>query len=309
MAKNRSMQQQLTYVVRNTMSIGQSKHADKGLGKKGVRHDGRSYSYATANGRLDVAKQFGKFMRDEYPEVKMAVQIKADHMNEFLQSKAGSCSNDTLRTYSSHLRALAKEIHTTYGKDLNIRKNDIKTPESTIAPVRTVTMTQEDIEKIHETYYENSNGDKAMVISRCTGARAEEIVTLRKEDVFTKDGTIYVHLNGKGGRERDVKVQEREMGKRLLEIAKNTPDNERIVPIKVGSIERSLERHMKSLGMKEQYKNTGFHSMRKAWSQRTYDRYRETHTKKESIEYVNEQLGHGAERDVALLGRYVENIS
>lgn len=305
--KIRPLKHQLEYAVTANKAIGQSKHADKGQGKNGVRHDGRSYSYRAAEARIKLAKQFGEYMRDVYPEIKLAKDIKAEHINNFLKTKSG-CSEYTLMTYASNLRSIVKAVEKTYHVDLNIKKNDIKVPEEQKTAVRTREMDEKDILRVHASFIPKSNGDRAMTISRCCGARAEEIVTLRKRDIYTKGDDLYIHLKGKGGRERDVRVVDKDQGRRLLELTEYMEDDQRVVPIKVDSIEKSLTRHLKSVGLKDKYENTGFHAMRKTWAQQVYDDYRKDHTKQQSIEYVNEQLGHGAERDVALLGRYVHNM-
>lgn len=300
----RSMKQQLTHAVRQSSAIGQSKHADKGLGRKGVRHDGRSYSYAALNGRLDTAKNFAGFLQREYPEIKRAVDIKAEHVNAFLTEKAATVNNDTLKTYASNLRSIVKEIGNCYHTDLHIKKNDIVTPIVDREPWRTCPMEASDIKRLHESFKPGSTGDRAMILSHATGARAEEICTIKREDIHIKGDTASVTITGKGGRTREVHVEDvREIAK-LNEIRLQTPPGGRICPIKVDSLHRNVERHMKAIEIKDRYKYTSIHAMRKEWAQRTYDKYRQNHSKLETIKYVNVQLGHGADRDVVLLGRY-----
>lgn len=300
----RSMKQQLTYAVRQSSAIGQSKHADKGLGKNGVRHDGRSYSYASLNGKLDTAKNFAGFMQREFPEVTRAIDIQAKHINAFLQEKAATVNNDTLKTYASNLRNIAKEIGNCYHTDLHIKKNDIITPVVDRQPWRTHPMSAPDIQRLHECFKVGSTGDRAMILSHATGARAEEICTIRREDIHIKGDTASVTITGKGGRTREVLVRDAAEIAKLNQIRLQTPQGGRICPIKVQSLHRSVERHMETVGIKDQYKYTSIHAMRKEWAQRTYDNYRQTHSKLKTIKYVNEQLGHGADRDVLLLGRY-----
>lgn len=300
----RSMKQQLTYAVRQSSAIGQSKHADKGLGKSGLRHDGRSYSYASLNGKLDTAKNFANFLQREFPEITKAVDIRAEHMNAFLQEKAVTVNNDTLKTYASNLRSIAKEIRNCYHTDLHIKKNDIITPVVDREPWRTHPMSAPDIKRLHDSFKPGSTGDRAMILSHATGARAEEICTIKREDIKIDGNTATVTIKGKGGRTREVYVKDALEVAKLDRIRLQTPQGGRICPIKVDSLHRSVERHMQAVGIKDQYKYTSIHAMRKEWAQRTYDQYRQDHTKLQTIRYVNEQLGHGADRDVALLGRY-----
>ena len=306
----RSMVQQLTYPIRKTTAFGESKHSDKGQGSKGVRHDGRSYSYGTFKGRLDTAKQFGSYMERQHPEIKLAREITRDHINDFLITKAETCRNDTLRTYSSNLRSLCKEIDKTYHCKLGIKERDIVTPTVEREPIRTVAMDKEDFARLRESYTTDSLGDRALALERACGGRCEELVTIKGKDIFIEHDRAIVHIEqGKGGRERDVYVKDKDSIRELAHIKEITRDNERVCPIKKDSLHRSLERHMKDIGIKHKYPNTSVHAMRKEWAQRIYDQCRaEGMSKLQAIQYVNDQLGHGKDRDVLLLGRYVQNM-
>ena len=61
--------------------------------------------------------------------------------------------------------------------------------------------------------------------------------------------------------------------------------------------------------MADKYEATTVHALRKTWAQERYDSYREGGaTKCEAIRQTNKDLGHGEDRDVALLSVYVSNI-
>lgn len=309
MGKN--IKQQLTYAVRQSTAFGQSKHTDKGLGKYGVRHDGRTYSYRALSARLDVAKNFAGYMKETHPEIRMARDITGAHVNEFLTIKSTTSTQATLDTYAANLRSVLKEVENTYRCNIPDR-TAINAPRVDREPWRTMPMRAEDISRLHASYKPGSNGDKALVISHATGARAEEICGLRRESVrFVREDLAQVHFSGnitKGGRDRIVDVTNPHDIRELHRVVEITPQNGRIVPIKHSSLQKSVERHMKELGVKDRYKFTSVHAMRKEWAQRTYDRYRHDHNKYETIKYTNVQLGHGADRDVVLLERYCENI-
>ena len=83
---------------------------------------------------------------------------------------------------------------------------------------------------------------------------------------------------------------------------------DRIVPIQSESINKAINRTMDRCNMQE-YKEhkTSVHSMRKAFAQREYDRYKsEGLEPKQAWDRVSEQLGHGKNRD-DLYKVYVEN--
>lgn len=304
----RNIRQQLTYAVRNNTAFGESKHAEKGkgLGMKSVIHDGRSYSYCTFNARLDTAKQFSRWINNNYPDIKMAREITSEHANEFLIDKAKTCRNATLESYASNLRALAKEINTTY-KGSKIDSDEIKTVLGTKTPSRTVTMHTDDFRALKDSFKADSLGHRALCLEEATGARVEGLTKLTPNDITILSDTranVYIH-GEKGGRNRTVEVYGAKHVQELQHIKDIVPSGQRICGVKPDSLNRSFNRHLNKLGLKTKYELTSVHSMRKAWAQKIYDRYRLTHSKLETVKYVNVQLGHGAERDQILLDRYV----
>lgn len=304
----RSMRSQLTYCVRSTTAYGQSKHTEKGKGKHGVHHDGRSYSYSTTDARLDTAKQFSRWLQERYPEVKRAVDITAPHMNEFLEEKSKTCRAATLESYASNLRALTKEIKTVYGRT-RCEEKEILTPSSTIDRARTMAMDRSDIEKLYHSFREDSVGHRAITLEIACGARVEGLTKLTPADItILSDSFAKIAVHGeKGGRDRVVDVNGKDNIERLQHIKDTIPAKERICPVKPDSLNRSICRHLKELELKDKYKLTSVHAMRKEWAQKTYDEYRKDHNKLQTVQYVNQQLGHSAERDQALLDRYVGN--
>lgn len=305
----RNMRAQLGHVVRETTAYGQSKHSEKGKGAKGgVHHDGRSYSYSTTNARLDTAKQFGKWMEVAHPEIERATNIRASHINEFLEMKSATCRAATLESYASNLRAITKEIETVYHRT-RCDINEIITPASPLDKARTMEMERPDIEKLHKSFKADSLGWRAISLEIACGARVEGLTKLTPGDIsIISPDFAQISIHGeKGGRDRVVDVRGSQNIERLERIKDTIPERERICPVKPQSLNRSICRHLQELGLKEKYPLTSVHAMRKAWAQNTYDQYRQTHTKLETVQYVNEQLGHSAERDQALLDRYVGN--
>ena len=73
------------------------------------------------------------------------------------------------------------------------------------------------------------------------------------------------------------------------------------------TISKSFILALKDLGL-EKYKGNLNHALCKDWAQRSYDLYRENHTKGETVRYVNQILVHGEERSMTELSKYVNNI-
>lgn len=304
----RSIANQLSYAVGQNKAMGQSKYS----ADKNVRHDGRSYSYAAHNQKIATAKNFGHWLKDNHPDITRAVDIRAEHMNEYLKEKAETCRPATLQTYAAELRSITKCICNTFGHTaINNPRIDIVTPSNDRLPSRTMAMEAKDIDKIQQHLRPDSNADRALKLERATGARVEGLTHIRPMDIHIHNeerATVYIYRE-KGGRDRMVDVYGKEHIDNLNHLKELQPVPERpIIEIKKDGINRAFNRVMHKIGIKGKYELTSVHAMRKEWAQRTYDHYRETHGKLETIKYTNQQLGHGADRDVDLLGRYVANI-
>ena len=312
MGRIRSIKQQITYAVRQSHTKGVSKRYEK-LNNPKWQERGQSWSYQTLENRLETAKQFSKFMNENYSDIKKANEITPEHFNSFLQDGASlGWSKATLDARASDCRAIARELDATYHISHESTPNyrvDIKPPSVAVKhPVRTNKGIESDDLKKLET---SCSGTlyKALTLAHTFGLRAEGLATVKGENIYrAADGTVHCTITEKGGRERDITALNRELGEKAFSIAKAVSSNERILPVKADSLSRALTRQMERTGLKEKYSKVSMHAVRKTFAQDCYDNYRTNHTKHETIRYVNEQLGHGADRDVALLALYVENI-
>jgi integrase len=177
-------------------------------------------------------------------------------------------------------------------------------------------MTSEHIAMLRDSYKVGSTGHTAVTLAACAGCRASEIVRLKGENIEIKNSTLATVFvkGGKGNRDRTIIITNPSSVAALADIKSSVSDNQRIVDCKVGSIQKSINRHMSNLSgssggsLKSEYSRTGFHAIRKNFAQQEYDRYRESHSRQESLDYVSAQLGHGENRDIATLQRYIANI-
>ena len=177
-------------------------------------------------------------------------------------------------------------------------------------------MTDAHIAALLDSYKPGSTGHTAVTLASVAGCRASELVRLKPEHIEIKSSnlaTVFIR-GGKGNRDRRIVISEPSSIQKLSQIKEATTPGERILPCKVGSIQKSINRHMSNLpgssggSLKTEYQSTGFHAIRKNFAQHDFDRYRENHSRQESLDYVSNQLGHGAGRDLATLQRYIANI-
>lgn len=316
----KNLKAQLNYAVQTCFKgnaninggFGSSKHSDKASGSK----NGKIYSWSSFHSRQDTACQFAGFVKENYPEVRNANQLTAEMAEAFLLSKAGTCTTETLDCYRSNLSSLGENINRTYSSahvNLSVSKvvGTTANQESRCKPMST-----EHIAMLRDSYKQGSTGHTAVTLAACAGCRASEIVRLKGENIEIKSSThatVFIK-GGKGNRDRTITVTNPSSVSALADIKSRAADNQRIVDCKVGSIQKSINRHMTQLSdssggcLKDFYSYTGLHAIRKNFAQQEYDRYRENHSRKESLDYVSTQLGHGENRDIATLQRYIANI-
>lgn len=313
-----SLKNQILHAISRSKSFGADKHSAKGKGQayRGNK-TGKIYSYSTLNSRKDVAKNFGDYMKSNYPEIKRVDQLTSEHAQSFLNHCAttGKCSTDTLKTYKSQLNGIEKNINSTYKCNTNL--SEAKTPTSGTRSIRCNPMKQEHLQALKDSYRPYSTGYNAITIAQSCGARNEEICHIQNRDITihsTNHATIHIQ-DGKGGRNRDIQIRNPEHVQNLQDLKSHLGNNpyERPCPVTKGSLLNNLERHMKStytssgVSIKSQYKHQEFHSIRKMFAQEQYNMCRnEGMSKGEAFQYVTEQLGHNR-TDSDLMNRYISD--
>jgi len=323
MAKTRSLAAQFQYAVMKSQAYGQSKYDERGKGRASMARY-KTYSYDTMDARLDAAKDLGKYLQDHFPEMKYARDITFDSVQQWLNNKADSgCSKATLEGYTANARTLFRLCDNAYPTFQHVNdktlREQLHVPEPVPELVReshrdAAGMARVDFEKLKNSFSKTSNGYKACVIQEATGARADGCVSLRGSDIqIDKNGKCIVHLCEKGGRHRYVDVVRPEYVQALSGLKERAGDsyilNHRGDPIKAKSLSDQYRTHMKKLELTKDYTGTNSHAIRKMWANERYKEYRASHTKYDTVRYLNEQLGHGADRDEGLLGHYVDDIS
>ena len=303
----RNLKYQFKTCIEKNFKLGMDKHSIK---KNKQMNKTRIFSYSDRKNLIDFTANFSNFMKENHKEIKLVKDINSNHVQEFLNDKAKTCSQATLREYSSHIRKMSNLINSTYKTNI---KYDFKTPESSSGNqiLRDQQMKLEDYKRIHEAMKDGSNGQKAIEIGKNFGLRVSEITKLQKRDIDLDKKEILVK-DAKGGRDRTVHFNTEEQIKVAIKLYNSVSrDLDRIVAVKENSINMALNRAMKKLNIKNDYKETSFHSIRKLYAQEEYDRLRnEGNSIEMACRQVSEELGHSAERglDEKLISRYIKNI-
>lgn len=303
----RNLKYQFKTCIEKNFKLGMDKHSIK---KNHQMNKTRIFSFADRKNLIDFTANFSNWIKENHGEIKLVKDINSNHIQEFLNEKAKNCSQATLREYSSHIRKMSNLINSTYKTNI---KYDFKTPESSSGNqiLRDQQMKLEDYKRIHEIIKNGSNGQKAIEIGKNFGLRISEITKLQKRDIDLEKKEILVK-DAKGGRDRTVHFNTEEQIKVATKLYNSVSrDLDRIVNVKENAINMSLNRAMKKLNIKNEYKETSFHSIRKLYVQEEYDRLRkEGYSIKIVCCKVSEQLGHSSERglDEKLISRYIKNI-
>ena len=299
----RSMRQQLINAIDKNFKPGMDKHSIKNeVGSNNTR----IYSYSDRRNLVKFTSNFSNWIKENHGEVRLATQIKSEHVQEFLNLKAKTCSKATIEQYVSKSNKMQNLINATYNSH---NKLNLTIPDTGKDIYRNKQMTLEHYKILQKNM--SGNGLKALECAKNFGLRVDEISNLRKGDI-NLDKKIVRVINGKGGRDRDVYLKTKEqLGVAIKLYNSRLALTERVVPIKSDSINRALNRAMQKIKLKDEYEKTGIHSIRKLYAQQEYDRCR---NKGMSIEkaraVVSKQLGHSEERgkDDNLIKRYIQNL-
>lgn len=292
--------------------FGASKHSDIAMKNK----NSKIYSWSSFHSRQEVACQLAAFVKEHHPEIKNASELTAEVAESFLLDKAATCTTETLDCYRSNLASLGENINRTYRSahvDLRVGKVVGTTANQ---ETRCKAMSDAHISALLDSYKPGSTGYTAVTLASVAGCRASELVRLKGRDIeiMSSNSAVVFIKGGKGNRDRSIQINNPSAVSALSNIKSAVRDDQRIVPCKSGSIQKSINRHMSKLpgssggSMKAEFQFSGFHAIRKSFAQREFDRYRENHTRQQSLDYVSQQLGHGAGRDLATLQRYISNI-
>ena len=180
----KNIRYEMCRALEKQLALGQDKRAAR------MKHDGKSpyiHSVVTMKTYIQQARQYGDWLRNKGLN-HCTMEEARSHAAEYIRTQKSAWSQSTTRA------ALAK----VFGCPANeICSVDRRTP-SAITRGRTQTARAASIDRNHADLAE---------MCRSVGARHhKELVHLRADDFHTKDGALYAHILGKGGRVRDALV-------------------------------------------------------------------------------------------------------
>lgn len=311
----RNLKYQFKYAIEQSCRIGADKHSMKHNKAENGNKGSKTVSFSDRKNLIDTSANFANWMKENYSDVKELKDVNSNHVQKFLDEKAKTCTSETIGQYQSRFSKLEKLVNNTY-TNANVNYSNTVKPSATnnTEKLRSKSMSDSDYNKLNNHMSNNcrsDNGAKAIQLSYHAGLRVSECAKLQQRDIkISENGTATVHVaDSKGCRSRDVHITNKDSVQALTQIRDSVQNPyDRVIPIQAESINKAINRAMDRCNMQE-YKahKTSVHSMRKAFAQREYDRYKDEGLEpKQAWDKVSEELGHGKNRD-DLYKAYIEN--
>lgn len=271
MGRIRSLNQQMRFVIDNHKAFGESKRSEK-FNNSEIKLK-KIYSYNSNKNLNDFSKSFSNFMQNNHPEIRRIVDVKSEHVKEYLT--AGKDAGWTAATYNSKVSLASKMgilVADQYGRGGEWTKGIAflqKQPK-----MRSVTMKKADVARvIQSAYFSKSEGAWGARLAEAFGLRVSESVSLKISDFDLQTGTL--HVRGKGGRDRWIPIRSAhqwEEARDFLSFAeKKGVGTERILSVKAPAVNAFIRRVFEKEGITI-YRDakTSVHAIRKLFAQ---DRY------------------------------------
>ena len=297
----RNLKYQFLTCINNSFVPGVSKHS---LKKQKLTNCNKIFSYNDRKNLINISSSFSSFIKKKFPDVKLAKNIKSEHINQFLLEKSSTCSTETLNLYRSNFKKLGKTVEAYYHCEVNWKPNNYSGYKDSI---RNVSMDYKDYSTLLASYKKGSTGYNALYFCYSFGCRREELAKLKVKDLIISNNKATLKIiDGKGKKSRVVTCSHNNLSY-FEEIKSKMTENDRIIPINKESITKNVRLHLKQTNLAEKYDKTCIHSIRKLFAQTSYNNFRQNMSKKDALNLVAKNLGHGEGR-LSLMQRYVQEI-
>lgn len=320
---SRSIAKQLEHAVHQCFTPGHSKRTDKF--NPNIDTGWKIYSLSSQRDMLDLAKDFGKFIKRKYPAANKAYQIQPSEIQEYLNKKAATCVDKTLDKIISRLGKLEKCCKHAYpGSDFAWSVDGCMKPPSTKnADFVKDTPVPMNVSKaaIEALSLKKSEVYRAVILSSYCGMRSEETTCLKAGNVHFSGGEFelgWVEIvkggGAKGDRPRTIPIISVEAQQALKKAVENKRPGDFVAAKNNGgkmtadNVQRALREWMDK-EYSGRYKGNRCHGMRKTWAQTYYDIVRKGGcTKAEAVSKTNQVLGHGKKRGPGGIKTYVARM-
>jgi integrase len=188
MAKRSSLGHQFHQALESKKCIGESRHEAK---EQGTAHKG-IYSYKTYDAYKNASKQFVKWLKSEFPEVKYLSEIDRDMCKKYIKFREQSgCS---AYTYSQDMAMISKTL------DISLTKKECDVATRKLSNIKKNRI---------DNGFRTASGAVESIL-RATGLRRNELVNLKVKNLVIEDNKVVgvlVKKGAKGGKVREVQVR------------------------------------------------------------------------------------------------------
>lgn len=304
--KRRNKKPTLAYQIRDAINKNFQEGTSKRAAKLSETGTGSTvYSYAHRKNLIQFGTQFANYCRDEF-KIKEVKDIKAEHIDKFLEHKSKTCADTTLGTYFQHIKKINKCVNDVYGSCKENWSEGVLVPGgANKTQLRSVKMSRESMDKVLNNLDMRIESHRGIFIAEALGTRVEETVTMRGRDINIEKGTVYIPKgNAKGGREREVPIPEGKI--EVFKAFKEEFGDSRIVDIRKDSLNDEFRDLRTKLEVHDlDGHKTGIHAIRKLYCTEHFDELVASGmSKKEAWDEVCDLIGHGENRN-DLFKKYV----
>jgi len=311
---------QINSAINDAFVPGRSKRSDK-FSQEGL--EWRIYSYSHKDSMHEVGKNLMGFCSLVYG-VRLVNQITPDMLQAWLDSKASTCNELTLKGYLSNLKKLDLIVaHKFSCNSWGTSRISLPAAVKVGGLVKDKIMSDEVADSVIR---EMRRGDaltwRSVELSKSLGLRIEETVGVYVKDLHldsSGDGfgvfEIRKGCGAKGNRPRTIPIPDAETATRLADMVHDMDSESLIVyNVKTGdkltkdAPNKAFVRALTKLDLYEEYKANLNHALRKNFATKYFNEYRKTHSRKDTVGRVNEILGHGRQRSESELKAYVHDI-
>lgn len=188
MAKRPSLGHQFHELLESKKCIGESRHEAKA---EGTAHKG-IYSYKTYDAYKNASKQFVKWLKSEFPEIKHVSEIDRDICKKYIKHREQSgCS---AYTYSQDMAMISKTL------DISLTKKECNVATRKLSNIK---------KNRTDNGFRTSSGAIESIL-RGTGLRRNELINLKVKNLVVQGDRVVgvlVKKGSKGGKVREVQVR------------------------------------------------------------------------------------------------------
>lgn len=298
----------IKHQIQQAINNNFQEHTDKHAYKSQDEQESKIFSYNEKFRLLDTAKMLNNYIKDKFPNVKQIKDITPNIIQEFLNNKANTCTQNTINTYSQSLNKIAAICNKNYSSCSLTWKKDAVIPTAVTqkSQLRGINnqMPVSDLNKVCDYARNNySVSGQVLLAQRELGIRVNELITIKVENIDFKNKVLHLP-NCKGNKNLDREITPGLNSILEKNIQERNITSGRVFPISENAVNTYLRRTEDKLGIEGKY---SIHNIRATIAQEHFDKLRESGVSKcDAIKQTSLWLNHGPNRERLLETSYIK---